>query len=52
MIVRSLDFKCEGVLNIYEFISYEKEKKSNKSCLNLSSCGWILHVHSFFRIFV
>jgi hypothetical protein len=39
MIVRSLDFKCEGVLNIYEFISYEKEKKSNKSCLNLSSCG-------------
>jgi len=39
MIVRSLDFKCEDVLNIHEFISHEKEKKSNKSCLSLSSCG-------------
>jgi hypothetical protein len=39
MIVRSLDFRCEDVLNIHELIWYEKEKKSNRLCLSLSSCG-------------
>ncbi len=39
MIVRSVDFTCEDVFNIHEFVLYEKEKKSNRSCIGLSFCG-------------
>jgi hypothetical protein len=39
MIVRSLNFRCEDVLNIHEFIWYEKEKKFDTLCLSLSSYG-------------
>jgi hypothetical protein len=39
MIVRSLNFRCEDILNIHEFIWYEKEKKFDTLCLGLSSYG-------------
>ncbi len=43
MTVRSLDFGHEDGSYIYEFIWYQKEKKSGRSCLSLPSYSWILH---------
>ncbi len=43
MTLRSLDFGHEDGSYIHEFIWYQKEKKSGRSCLSLPSYGWILH---------
>jgi hypothetical protein len=43
MTVRSLDCRHEDGSYIHEFIWYQKEKKSGRSCLSLPSYGWILH---------
>lgn len=39
MTVRSLDFGHEDGSYIHEFIWYQKEKKSGRSCLSLPSYG-------------